>query len=180
MKRVWWFIIIVFATGCATLPPSRGDPPLPFARVQDIPWAGAAVYPAGCGGEIGLSIVTTTAPPYQILLHPSRAILADNRPGDELPVWFVEVQEDRTFRLAFVLPFGEALRRYPDPCAWLVPGTPSPKPSNHLILQRRTGNGGKRPGSSGIPGTCLTPSPARMPRTMSGGASCFAPSVGES
>lgn len=117
--------LLLLLAGCATI---RGDPrlpPLPFAAVQDIPWAGATISPFGCQGEIGAMWVTADRT-YQIFLFGDHAIIVDARPGEELPVWFARILADKTFLLEFVLSFREAITRYPEVCDYFRPPVPAP------------------------------------------------------
>lgn len=125
MKRFVILALVAVLVGCATIRGDPGPPPLPFASVQDIPWQGAMACPFGCAGEVGAMVVTGDLA-YQIFLMGDRAIIADNRPGDELPVWFARIAPDKTFRLEFVLPYREARARYPHPCDYLRPPSPAP------------------------------------------------------
>lgn len=119
--------------GCATI---RGDltqpPPLPFASVAAIPWEGAAVQPYVCAGQAGVMVLTGDGA-YQVFLVGDRAVIVDNRPGDELPVWFARITPERTFALDFVLSYREATARYPGPCAYLGP-RPAPANGRPLII----------------------------------------------
>lgn len=93
--------------------------PLPFRNVQEIISRGGAIFISyRCpNGETGITVVTND---FAVLLMEKRAIIIDQKEGDDTPVWFVRVDGEKNFILEFTMTYKEAKDKYPRPCDYLT------------------------------------------------------------